>query len=343
MFRKFFALFLFLCLAGFTAAPADAEQGGRLRAFLEKRRAGGDSGDDMTRAVDDETGMRSSLSCERMAQMVNKRASRKPADKQQPDKTFKYGEHAAQALDVYLPSKPAHDAPYPVLFMVHGGAWCIGGKDMGKVVTNKIARWLDKGFIFVSINYRMLPDKADVVAQAADVATALAYVQKHAAEWQGNPDRIIIMGHSAGAHLVSLIGADAETTAGFGVKPWLGTVSLDSAALDIPEKMKVKHAGFYDDAFGADETFWTKVSPVHHLSKSSLPWLGVCSSTRKDSCPAAHVFAEKAKALGIKAEVLEEPRKHGAINGDLGLDGDYTDAVEKFMAGLDADVKARLE
>ena len=134
--------------------------------------------------------------------------------------------------------------------MVHGGAWKVGDKRAASVVDNKVRRWVTRGFILVSVNYRMLPE-ANPLEQAQDVARALAYVQQHAADFHGDPARVVLMGHSAGAHLVSLISAHPDLAAKQGAKPWLGTVSLDSAAFDVVDIMqRFQHFKFYDEAFG---------------------------------------------------------------------------------------------
>src|SRR5262249_10514809 len=123
-----------------------------------------------------------------------------------------YGADPAQRMDVYL---PPHLERAPILLMVHGGAWRIGDKDNARVVDNKVARWVPKGVIFVSVDYRMMPD-AEPLTQAADIALALAKVQALASSWGGDPDNIILMGHSAGAHLVALLTAAPELAAGQG-------------------------------------------------------------------------------------------------------------------------------
>jgi acetyl esterase/lipase len=114
-----------------------------------------------------------------------------------------YGSDPAQRMDVYLPPD-AKNAP--VLLLVHGGAWRIGDKAHGRVVENKVARWVPQGFVVVSVNYRMLPG-ADPRVQADDVALALATAQRQAPAWGGDPAKFVLMGHSAGAHLVSLLDA----------------------------------------------------------------------------------------------------------------------------------------
>lgn len=242
-----------------------------------------------------------------------------------------YGPAPAQTMDVYLPAQPAG----PVILMAHGGGWRIGDKAMDRVVHNKAAHWLPQGIIFISINYRMLPD-AGPLEQADDVAKALAAAQAQAPGWGGDPTRFVLMGHSAGAHLVSLITADPAIATRQGARPWLGTVSLDSAAFDIVERMQQQpHLPLYDDAFGTDPNFWRQASPLHRLSGTIAPMLIVCSSLRADACPQGEAFAASATASGSTVTILPEPLSHRAINEQLGLPGDYTDAVDAFLRSLD--------
>lgn len=241
-----------------------------------------------------------------------------------------YGPDARQRVDVYLPDRPA-DAP--VIFMVHGGAWMIGAKSNRSVVRNKADHWLPRGYIFISAGYRLLPD-ADPVTQAKDVAAALAAAQKKAASWGGNPDRFVLMGHSAGAHLVMLVSADPTIARQAGVRPWLGTVALDSAAYDVETLMRQRHLRLYDRAFGKDPSYWRAASPTLRLKDKSVPFLLVCSTRRQTSCPQAAALAKKARALGGRAVALPVPLSHGAINRDLGEKSSYTDAVDGFLRSL---------
>ncbi len=247
-----------------------------------------------------------------------------------------YGPAELQTMDVYLPPQPT---AAPIILMVHGGAWRIGDKRHPPVFENKVARWVPKGFIVVSVNYPMVPE-SDPVEQAGDIARAIAAAQKAAAGWGGDPKRIILMGHSAGAHLISLLNADPGLAAKQGAAPWLGAVSLDSGALDVPAIMEHRHPRLFDEAFGADPALWQASSPQHHLTKGAKPWLGVCSSNRRASCTTNEIFAAKARVLGARAETLGEPLTHSEINEQLGLPGAYTDAVEAFMASLDPGIKA---
>ena len=243
-----------------------------------------------------------------------------------------YGENAAQRMDVYIPQGARGAA---VVFMVHGGAWFLGDKAAGNVVKNKAERWLAKGMIFISVNYRLMPE-AGPLAQAEDVAMALGKAQEMAESWGGDAGRFVVMGHSAGAHLVALLAAAPEIGKGHGVRPWLGTVMLDSAAMDVEKIMKARHARFYDKAFGSDEAYWKKASPVQRLTGKAGPVLAVCSTQRKDSCEQARGFAEKVKSLGGKASVLPEDLSHAEINRELGAAGAYTESVEEFLWSVGA-------
>lgn len=249
-----------------------------------------------------------------------------------------YGQDPRQRMDVYLPEKTtsaANAVKVPVIVMVHGGAWMVGNKAMPKVVDNKVAHWVkQKGWIFVSVGYRLSP-QADPLVQARDVAAALAKAQSMAASWGGDSSRFFLMGHSAGAHLVALLGASPALAREAGAQPWLGTVALDSAALDLERIMKTRHMRFYDRVFGADPAYWRSVSPSHVLAPDAAPVLLVCSTQRGDGpCPQARDFAARARARGLRAGVLEQNLTHEQINTLLGLPGAYTDAVDGFMSDL---------
>lgn len=243
-----------------------------------------------------------------------------------------YGSDPLQRMDVYLPAGASTGAP--VIFMVHGGGWRTGDKAMQRVVENKVRRWVPKGFILISANYRLLPQTAPL-EQARDVATALAKAQALAASWGGDTRKFILMGHSAGAHLVALLDASPALAQQQGASAWLGTIALDSAAMDVPQVMGARHMRLYDQAFGKNPADWQAASPRHQLRAGAAPLLAVCSSRRDDACPQAEGLQATAGPLGVRVQVLPQDRSHMQINEELGLPGAYTDAVETFMASLD--------
>jgi len=270
---------------------------------------------------------------ERLKRLLEQRREAGPAAQlpagTRVERDIAYGPHPKQRFDVYLPAQVQAGAP--ILFMVHGGGWRMGDKDSRGVTGNKAAHWLAKGFVFVSTNNRLLPD-ADPVQQARDVAAAVAAVQARATQWGADPQRMVLMGHSAGAHLVALLGASPALLAGAGARAPRGVVALDSAAMDVPEMMKKPLLpDLYNNAFGTDRAFWVAASPSHQLTRNGLPMLIVCSSRRADACPQGRALTEKAAGLGVPMQVLPKDLSHGEINHDLGEPSAYTRAVSAWI------------
>jgi len=239
-----------------------------------------------------------------------------------------YGADPRQRFDVYLPQQASPGAP--VIFMVHGGGWRTGDKAEAAVVRNKAPYFTARGSVFISINYRMLPD-ADPLLQAQDVALALASAQQQAAAWGADRRRFVLMGHSAGAHLVALLAAQPALAPG---ASWLGAVVLDSGALDVVQIMEGRHMPLFDKAFGSDPAFWRKASPAHVLQAGAQPVLMVCSSERTVSCRQAHDFAASLGQRGARGQVLEQAKSHREINLELGGDAAYTAQVQAFIDSL---------
>lgn len=163
-----------------------------------------------------------------------------------------YGEHPAQRFDVYLPARAERA---PILLIVHGGGWAQGDKAARGLMRNKLKRWLPRDLILVSSNYRLLDQGGDPHSQAEDLARALAEVQRQAAAWGGDPQRVVLIGHSAGAHLVSLLASDPRLAAAAGARPWLGSIALDSAAFDVEAIMRGSPLRLYQRAFGNDPAY----------------------------------------------------------------------------------------
>lgn len=246
-------------------------------------------------------------------------------------KNVAYGHHSQQMMDVYFPSKPLADKKSaPLIVMVHGGAWSIGDKNNTAVIKNKVDYWGNRGWIFVSINYRLVPD-ATVQQQIQDVADALIYIQNHATKWHADPKQLVLMGHSAGAHLVSLLSTQPSWLT-LQPQPWRATIALDSAAYDIKKIMQTRHARFYDQAFGDQPSNWKALSPTLQIHQALPSFLAVCSTTRPDQpCIQAQQFIQQAQRLGTQAQLLALPLSHIEINRSLGKNNEYTEAVHQFI------------
>jgi arylformamidase len=332
--RGKFPLTILMALA-MTAASFASSAGPIRDRLMERRQQPGSDADDLD-------GSANAMSCAEWAQKVNRLqrfAGSRNAGPAPDVKDVAYGAENLDRLDVFFARKSASSAPAPVIMMVHGGGWCVGDKAAASVTANKVARWTPKGFLFISVNYPMVNDGDDALAQANHIARAVAFVQANAGRWGGDPSRIVLMGHSAGAHLVSLVNADAQIRQANGVRQVLGTVSLDAGAIDVVKQMPRVYPFLkarYRDAFGTTEAEWVRASPFHTLDRTAAPWLGVCSTQRKDDpCSQAQAYADKSNGLGVRAAVLPEHKNHGSIDRELGTPGDYTADVEAFMASLD--------
>ena len=250
-----------------------------------------------------------------------------------------YGKDKDQTLDVYIPAD-AKDAP--VIFMVHGGAWSGGDKANKSEVENKVAHWVTKGFVFISTNYRTLP-KIGPVGQAKDVEAALLFSQERAPEWGGSPEKFILMGHSSGAHLVSLVSSNYSTITRNRIIPWLGTISMDISGYDVVKKItSPTPSEFYKEKFGENPIYWEKASPFYALSDKIPPFLAICSLRSDDACIQAKTFLKKAKSLGTYVELLPVDLSHGEINSELGKDSCYTNNVDDFLKKLSPSIASML-
>ena len=239
-----------------------------------------------------------------------------------------YGEDPRQRLDAYLPGT----AGGPLLLFVHGGAWR-GGDKRSPGVLPKVRYWTARGYVVVSANYRVLP-QAHPLAQARDVARALALVQRRASGWGADAATLVLMGHSSGAHLAALLSAEPALAREQGANPWRGTVCLDNPAFDVPRLMAERHAQLYDRAFGSNPAYWRTVSPLHMGARDARPVLAVCSRRGGGACAQAEAFAERAGRIGAKVQVQPVDKGHMDIDRQLGLPGPYSEAVERWIASV---------
>lgn len=141
-----------------------------------------------------------------------------------------YGDLPRHKLDIYIPKDADRS---PVLVFIHGGAWKHGDKDMHYFVGESFAA---EGIVTIIPNYRLFPE-VTFPAFMHDAALAVKWVHDHAERYGGDPNRIILAGHSAGGHIVSLLGTDQRYLGeeNGGKKPtWLkGVISL-AGPVDTP-------------------------------------------------------------------------------------------------------------
>ena len=190
----------------------------------------------------------------------------------QGKQTFAYGSDPLQVLDFY----PAVGAagPAPLVVFVHGGGWKRGSKDNADG-SWKAPHYTQAGYAYASINYRLVPE-ATVEQQGADIAVALAALIARAPRLGIDPARIVIMGHSAGAHLVALVGTDERYLKGAGLSfaSIKGVLPIDGAAYDVPRQIADGGRfmqGTYLQAFGSDPARQKALSPSLQAAAPNAP------------------------------------------------------------------------
>ncbi|MGE5081473.1 MAG: alpha/beta hydrolase fold domain-containing protein, partial [Acidobacteriota bacterium] len=104
-------------------------------------------------------------------------------------------------LDAHVPDG---DGSFPAAILVHGGGWVAG--DKRQYITYIFQPLSDAGYAWFSINYRLAP-QFKFPADADDVESAIRFVRANAAKYKVDPNRIALIGESAGGHLVSYVGA----------------------------------------------------------------------------------------------------------------------------------------
>ncbi len=236
-----------------------------------------------------------------------------------------YGEDPAlQSLDVFAPAQSPK--PRPLVIFVHGGGWSEG--DKGRHV-RKGMWFVRQGFVYASVNYRLSPAVRHP-SHAEDVARAVAWLRAHAARFGADPERVYLLGHSAGAHLVALVATDVRLLASHGERGHFlrGVILLDGSGYDLTvrvPKARPPSQQMFLQAFGEDPSVWKDASPVHHagLSRVPPPLLLFYVAGRKSSQTQARLFSDRLRKVGGEAHLVGVAgRDHVSIVRRLGLPGD---------------------
>jgi len=253
-----------------------------------------------------------------------------------PDLAYAEPRNERQTLDVYA---PAEGKNHPVVLWIHGGGWRAGNKTN---VQKKPEAFVEKGFIFISTNYRFVPN-VTVKEMTGDIAKAIRWTHDHAKEYGGDPDTIFVMGHSAGAHLAALVCTDDRylKAEGLSLSIIKGCVPVDTAAYDVTKKVRDTASARPRLAalspFG-DADSQKDLSPILHVAKGKgiPPFLILHVADRPDSKEQSELFAKALQEAGVSAKVVPaEGKTHGTINSELGLPDDKpTKAMWEFLNGV---------
>ena len=215
-------------------------------------------------------------------------------------------------LDIYVPKKPA--APRPVVLFIHGGNWNSGSKN--DLLYRAIGRRLAKqGFVGVVISYRLAP-QALVPTQADDCAAALAWTVRHAAEYGGDPARIVVMGHSSGGGLAALLALGSDTLlARHGLPANAAHAALldDPAGLDMLDYLtKLQYPGDaqYLEPFSRDPAVWRQSSALYHVRAGAPPCsIFIGGNTYPGIAASAEKYRQRLTQLGEPPHFTVQPGK----------------------------------
>jgi arylformamidase len=249
--------------------------------------------------------------------------------------------HERQVLDVYSP----HNAKnLPVVVWIHGGGWETGDKTSVQI---KPQVFTDKGFVFVSTNYRLLPS-VDMATVVRDIAKSVRWVHDHIADYGGDPNRLLIMGHSAGAQLAALICTDDRylNAEGLSLAITKGCVPVDGDTYDVTAiietaetRRRVHHlpqATFgHREKFGNDPAKHRDFSAVTHVARNKgiPPFLILHVADHPDTSAQAQHLSNVLKDAGVPTTVFgAKETNHNKINVNLGLPDDpATKALFEFL------------
>ncbi len=123
------------------------------------------------------------------------------------DQSYAGNDNAKQKVDLYLPKKRNNDKPLPVVALIHGGGWVNGDRIGYAAAGIQFARTGD--YAAVGVGYR-LTNEAHWPAQVFDCKAAIRWIRAHAKEFNLDPNKIAVMGSSAGGHLSSLLGTSGD-------------------------------------------------------------------------------------------------------------------------------------
>jgi acetyl esterase/lipase len=236
-------------------------------------------------------------------------------------------EGAALLANIAYPDGPALK---PAIISVHGGRWRAGNRADASSI--KVQQWAEFGFFAMSIDYRLVGG-SPAPAPYIDMLTAIRWVHAHAEDYRIDPERVYLIGQSAGGQMVSLFATAGE--AGF---PRVG--GWEKARSDVRAVISV--AATYELTTLSWGNLWTPVagnvdearrhaSPINHVGPATKPLLVIHSDDDK-SVPVqqANDFAAKLKAAGVQSRYV-----HFTDRGHMGITEEVIKEARAFIAEVE--------
>ena len=264
-------------------------------------------------------------------------AKRRESSPSSGKEEMSYGSDALQKLDYSKPATPGS----PLVIYVHGGGWKRGDKELA--AEEKAVHYVQQGYAFASLGYRLVPN-CTVEDQAQDIADAIAYLVKNAEKLGFDGKRVVLMGHSAGAHLAALVGTDMSylQKAGLGPKALRGVIPLDGACYDVPRQIAEGGDFMHDtylQAFGTDPGRQKALSPTSQAAAPNAPSFLILHVQREDGIAQSKALGEALRKADTPAIVKgfegRGLKGHAEINRKMG-DPSYpaTPVVDEWLKGV---------
>ena len=214
-----------------------------------------------------------------------------------------YDDFPQTKVDIYSPLKSTQNNP--VLIYVHGGGWSSGDKTEWDA--QKVEYFCNLGYTCVSVNYRLSPDVKHPI-HIQDVANAINWVEDNIALYGGNASEIVLIGHSAGAHLVALAVTNQKyiEKAGVDIFNIKKAYLLDAGAYLIMNDLVYEDSTILDMIYGAigdnsNHEIWADFAPVNHIDSGKyMPFLVIVHSDTPYRVAVNRIFCDKLELCSKK-------------------------------------------
>ena len=180
-----------------------------------------------------------------------------------------YGKANSQILRFWKanPAKSSKSSKAPIVLFVHGGSWR-SGTYLDSIGSAKVGYLIDKGYAFATVNYTLIPS-VTVEEQVQEVANSIKYLVENETRLDIDSERFILMGHSSGAHVVTLLGTDTSylERAGTSISIVQAVIALDGSNYNAAAEILDNPGPIADNmiyGFGTDLKRLTAVSPTYH-------------------------------------------------------------------------------
>jgi len=256
------------------------------------------------------------------------------------------------SLDIYVPD--GADGTNPVMMMYHGGSFVSGDKAVTQVVHPKMEYYTALGWVFLSVNYRLTnidlpadhPDQVTHPDHVQDAARSIAWTIENISTYGGDPQRIVLMGFSAGAHLVALVATDETRlqAEGYSINRLDGVIALDGM-YDIPFRYQQipPPPAFMELVWGSGLPTQQDMSPTLHVDAAEcIPPMLVVHQDEINHVEQSVMFVETLVAAGFNAVAYDAVGlTHPEIGANVGIvDDPLTIEVDTFLAGLTSNADA---